>query len=65
MSQHQPHTRYVYPGAPILVVAGLASIHRVNSDDRFRGRGTKVLILGMVAGVAFPPLTFLRLVHRC
>ena len=24
VSQHQPRTRYVYPGAPILVIAGLA-----------------------------------------
>ena len=24
MSPHQPPTRYVYPGAPILVIAGLA-----------------------------------------
>src|SRR2546429_2964381 len=39
-------------------------MHRVNSDDRFlRARG-RVLILGMVAGVVFLPLTFLRLVHR-
>jgi hypothetical protein len=24
VSQHQPPTRYVYPGAPILVIIGLA-----------------------------------------
>ena len=24
VSQHQPRTRYVYPGAPILVIIGLA-----------------------------------------
>jgi len=40
----------------------LASIHRVNSGDRFRPVGEQSVILLLLAGVVVPPLTGLRLV---